>query len=179
VAVVVDVPLAAIKGEQGGGGGARRAVAGDATDHFGRGLADLLHGDVAFDEEDLSDPGEVQILIDAGGSPDSASRDAPTGEGGRFPEVGRAAIGEQGMDRVGEARLVVFDDEDVVGGVFEQLSGQLALGQQRVGGDGFAGQVEGSKKWDDHPDFVGLFDLLSYCQIWCTALRRRASLTDL
>ena len=39
--------------------------------------------------------------------------------------------------------------------------GELALGQQGVGGDGLAGDVEGFQERDDHPDLVGLLDLVA------------------
>ena len=83
------------------------------------------------------------------------------GEGGRLLEVGRPARGEQQADRLGEAGLIVLDGEDVVGVVLAQVSGELALGQQGVGGNGLAGEREGFEERDDHPDLVGLLDRIA------------------
>ena len=160
VAAVLNAPVGAIEGEHGGRRGAGGAVAGDAADRLGGGLGGLLHGDLTFDEEDLGEAGEVEIVVEAGGGPDCARLDASMGEVGRFLEVGHPARGEQQPDRVSEPGLIVFDGEDVVGVVLAQIGGQLALGQQGVGGDGLAGELEGFEERDDHPDLVGLFGLV-------------------
>jgi hypothetical protein len=41
------------------------------------------------------------------------------------------------------------------------IGGQLALGQQGIGGEGLAGDVEGVEDGNDHPDLVGLFDRIT------------------
>jgi hypothetical protein len=61
--------------------------------------------------------------------------DAPVGQGERFGEVGYTAVLKDEADRLAQVRLVVFDGEDVVGVVLDQVAGELALGQQGVGGD--------------------------------------------
>jgi hypothetical protein len=43
----------------------------------------------------------------------------------------------------------------------ERVLGEFALGQQGIGGEGLAGDVEGFEDGDDHPDLVGLFDLVT------------------
>ena len=43
----------------------------------------------------------------------------------------------------------------------DRVSGQLALSQQGIGGEGFVGDVEGFKNGDDPPDLVGLFDVVT------------------
>lgn len=83
------------------------------------------------------------------------------GQGERLAEIGSAAALEDQADILAQGRLVVFDGEDVVGVVLDQVGGELALGQQGVGGEGLAGDVEGFQQWDDHLDLVGLIDLLA------------------
>jgi hypothetical protein len=39
--------------------------------------------------------------------------------------------------------------------------GELALRQQGVGGDGLASDIDGFQQRDDHPDLVGLLDLVA------------------
>ncbi len=84
----------------------------------------------------------------------------PWAQGERLAEVGLAAALEDQADVFAQGRLVVFDGEDVVGVVVDQVFGELALGQQRVGGDSLAGDVEGFQQRDDPPDLVGLLDLI-------------------
>jgi hypothetical protein len=40
----------------------------------------------------------------------------------------------------------------------DEVVGQLALGQQGIGGDGLVREVEGLKERDGHANLVGLFD---------------------
>ena len=65
------------------------------------------------------------------------------------------------MEIGGQGRLVVLGDEDIVRTALGQIIGELALGQQRVGGQGLAGEVEGIEYRDRHPDLVGAFQLLA------------------
>jgi hypothetical protein len=66
----------------------------------------------------------------------------------------QADIGQQG-------RLVVFDGEQVMGApLFDQVAGELALGEQGVGGEGLASDVHALEERDEHPDLVGLFELV-------------------
>ncbi|MBK1722160.1 hypothetical protein CKO23_07825 [Thiocystis violacea] len=44
---------------------------------------------------------------------------------------------------------------------FDQIVGELALGEQGVGGDGFAGDIERFEHRDRHPDLVGAFQLIA------------------
>ena len=48
-----------------------------------------------------------------------------------------------------------------MGVVFEEVVGERALGQQGVGGDRLAGDVERLKDRDDHPDLIGLLDFVA------------------
>jgi hypothetical protein len=45
-----------------------------------------------------------------------------------------------------------FDGEDVVGLMIDQVGGQLALGQQGIGGERFSGEIEGFEERDGHAD---------------------------
>jgi hypothetical protein len=48
-----------------------------------------------------------------------------------------------------------------MGLAFYRIGGQFALGQQSIGGEGLAGEVEGVEDGDDHPDLVGLLDRIA------------------
>jgi hypothetical protein len=111
-------------------------MAGDAVDDVGGGRAGLLVDGRALNREDLADAGKVEVVVEAGGGPDRALFDAAMGQGERLAEVGRAAALEDQADILTQGRLVVFDGEDVMGVVVDEVFGELALGRQGVGGDG-------------------------------------------
>jgi hypothetical protein len=82
VAAVFDGPVTAVVGQHAGGAGGLRGVAGESEDGFGGGLAGLLPGHLTLDGEDLSDAGEVEIVVEAGGGPDGTLFDAAVGQVG-------------------------------------------------------------------------------------------------
>jgi hypothetical protein len=56
--------------------------------------------------------------------------------------------------------LVALDGEVVVGLATHYVGRQFALSEQRVGGDVTAGDVDLIKHLREHPNFIGLLDLL-------------------
>ena len=44
--------------------------------------------------------------------------------------------------------------------LFDQVAGERALGQQGVGGERFAGDVQPLEQGNEHADLVGLFELI-------------------
>ncbi|MBK5941400.1 hypothetical protein CCR96_19545 [Halochromatium roseum] len=60
----------------------------------------------------------------------------------------------------GHGGLIVFGDEEVVGAARHHLLGDLALGQQGIGGDSLAADVERFEQRDGHADLIGLLDLV-------------------
>ena len=60
-----------------------------------------------------------------------------------------------------QCRLVVLDGEEVMGVAFEEVGREGALGQQRIGGEGLAGNVvELVEERNDGADLVGTFCLV-------------------
>ena len=99
-------------------------------------------------------------MVEGGGGPDGALLDACVGEGGRLLELGGASPfgGEVQGDIEQQIGLVVLGGEEGVGVAFEEIGGEFALGQQSVGGEGFAGDgVELVEQRDDGADLVGAF----------------------
>jgi hypothetical protein len=45
--------------------------------------------------------------------------------------------------------------------VFKDVGGERTRGQQGVGGDRLAGDIQRLKGRDDHPDLIGLLDLIA------------------
>ena len=116
---------------------------------------------MALDGEDLTDAGKVEVVVEAGRGPNRALLDAAMGQGGRLAEVGRSAVFEDQPDGVMKRGLIVLGHEDIMGLAFNGIGGQLALGQQGIGGEGLAGDVEGVEDGDGHPALVGLFDRIA------------------
>lgn len=135
-------------------------MVGEAVDGVGRTLTGFFLDDVALNDEGVANARELEVVVEAGGGPDRALFVAAMGQGGRLTKVGmtvtiedQAAIRQQG-------RLVVFDDDDVVSTMVKEVGGERALGQQGVGGDGLAGDVQRLENRDDHPDLMGLLDFV-------------------
>jgi hypothetical protein len=117
---------------------------------------------MALDEEGLAETGKIQVIVQAGGGPDRAALDATMARGGRLAEVGLTAPRREEQADIGvQVRLVVFDGKDIVGAAREEVLGELALGEQGVGGEGLPGDVQGLEDRDSHPDLVGLLDLVA------------------
>jgi hypothetical protein len=56
--------------------------------------------------------------------------------------------------------LVVFHGEVVIRvSLFHQVGGDIFLGQQGIGGNGFPFNVDGIEQWDGGLDFVGALSL--------------------
>ena len=156
-------------------------AAGDAEGVFDGGLAGLLGGGGALDEEGLADVREGQVAVEAGGGPDGAAFDAPVFEGGGLAEVGLAAVLEEHPEVVEEGGLVALGGEHEVGAAGVEEVGELALGEQGVGGEGAAAEVEPQvlEQGDDGADFVGTFGLVvgadreavDFFWVWVTPLR--------
>jgi hypothetical protein len=121
-------------------------------------LTGCLFDGFAFDDEGLSDVREVEVGVEFGGCPDAPCFDAAVVWRGELNEVGLLAILEVQRDVLFEGWLVGFDREVVIGAALDQVSGQLALGQQGVGGDLLVFDVDRVEQRNGGSDFVGLFD---------------------
>ncbi len=121
-------------------------------------LSGRLFDGFAFDDEGLSDVREVEVGVEFGGCPDAPGFDAAVIRRGDLNKVGLLAILEVQGDVSFEGGLVGFDREEVMGATLDQVSRQLALGQQRVGGDVLVFDVDRVEQRNGGGDFVGLFD---------------------
>lgn len=71
--------------------------------------------------------------------------------------VGFPAMLEAELEIGEQSRLIAFDGEHIMRLMLDEVVGELALGQQGIGGEGFPGQLEGLDERDDRADLVGLF----------------------
>lgn len=160
MAAIFDGPVVAVEGEDALWIGGVWRVAGDAVGDFPGVSAGFLVDHVALDEKGLADAGEVEVVVEGGGGPDGAAFQAPMREGVLFTVLRLCALLE-GELQVGEQiGLIAFDGEQVMGLMFEQIGGELALGQQGIGGEGFAGEIERVDEREAGADFVGLLGCL-------------------
>ena len=160
---VFDAPVAAVQGQERLGISGIGGVRGQAIGGFDAGVAGGFVEPGAAQPEDLADAGEVEVVVEGGGGPDGALLDAAMREGGRFLELGCASAlgGEVQGDIEQQIGLVVLGGEEVVGVTVEEVGGESALGQQRIGGEGLAGDVvELVEERDDGADLVGAFGLV-------------------
>jgi len=157
VAAVLDGPMAAVEGQDVSSGGFR-GMTGHPVDGVDGGRAGLLIDRPTLDQTDLADAGKIEGVIEARGGPGKTLFDASMSQGGWLVEVGLSALLKDEADILAQRRMVVFDGEDVVGLVLEQRVGELALGEQGIGGDGFADDIEGFEERDDPPDLMGLLE---------------------
>lgn len=75
--------------------------------------------------------------------------------------IGLFSVLEVGLDVGKERGLVCFDDEMIVGlTVFHQIACKIALGQEGVGGNHFALDVDSVKERGGRFDLVGSLELL-------------------
>ena len=156
----LDGPVPAIEGEQALRGCALWGQAGDAVDGLAVSLGGVDLDGLAPYGEDLSDAGEVEVVVECAGDPDGAALAAPVlGFGALVGEV-RCTLGdvlvEGEPDIVEHVRLVALDGEQIVGAAPEEIGGQRALGEQGIGGDGVPCDVgHRLEQGEDGADLVG------------------------
>jgi hypothetical protein len=136
-------------------------VVGQTVDDLGGVLAGLLVDALALDGDDLADVGEVEVVVECGGGPDGARFQAPVLQAQRFAEVRLAARGEVQADVGGQGGLMVLGDEQRVGAAGNHMLSDLALGEQGIGGDGLAADVERFEQRDGQADRMGLLELIA------------------
>ena len=80
-----------------------------------------------------------------------------------FLEVGFAAFSEVDVEVGQQVGPIALDGEQVVRASADEEVGELCLGEQGVGGEGFVGEVgfEGLKHGDDSADLVGVLGLFA------------------
>jgi hypothetical protein len=96
--------------------GLLRRAAGEAVGDLVGAFGGFLIDGFAFDDEGLTDVGEVEIAVEFNGCPDLTGFDAAVVRRGELDEVGLLAIFEVQGDVLFEGRLVGFDREVVMGG---------------------------------------------------------------
>ena len=123
-----------------------RGSAGDAiSDITGVFTAFFICG-FPLDDKSLSDVGKVQIAVEFGCGPDCAGFDPAVIRRVAMDKIGVLTVFKIQRDVLKKSGLVVFDAEVVMSfTVSDQIVGDLALGQQGIGGNFFALNIDGIK----------------------------------
>jgi len=77
-------------------------------------------------------------------------------EGHVLAEVRFTALLEGELEIGEQVGLIGFDSAQVMGLPLEEMARQLSLGQQGIGGEGFAGDIERRDERDEGADLIGL-----------------------
>jgi hypothetical protein len=146
MAAVFDAPVAAIGGKNAFCVGLLRGPTGDAIGDFTGGYAGFFICGLPLDDESLANVGKVEIAVEFSCGPDFADFDSTV--------IGRVVVDEIGIfpvfkikrDVFEKSRLVVLDGEVVMSVTFpDQIVGDIALGQEGIGGNIFTLDIDGIK----------------------------------
>ena len=144
VTAVFDAPVAAVGGKHAFRVGLFRGSAGNAIGDFTGVLTGFFISELALDDKSLSDVRKVQIVVEFGGGPDFADFDATVIRRVALDKIGVLAVFKIERDVLKKTGLVVFDGEVVMSfALANQIVGDLALGQQGIGGNIFALNIDG------------------------------------
>lgn len=110
-------------------------AARDAENRFAATFSGFLFSHLTLDQEDLTDVGKVEIIVEGRARPDAPCLDAPVCKRCRLGELGRTAPFEQLCDVAFERGLIAFDREVVVRLTRDEVLSQRALCQKRIGRD--------------------------------------------
>ena len=87
VTAIFNGPVAPIHLEDALGIGLLGRSTGDAVSHFARALAILFVYELSFDDERLSDVGEIKVAVELGGGPDLSGFDSSMVRGRSLSEI--------------------------------------------------------------------------------------------
>jgi len=161
MATVFDAPVAAVGGKNALSVGLLRSSAGDAIGDFTGVFTAFFICGLPLDDKSLSDVRKIQIAVEFGCGPDFADFDPSVVRRVAMDKIGVPPVFKIQCDVLKKSGLVVFDGEVVMSFTLpDQIVGDLALGQQGVGGNFFALNIDGIKQRDGGLDFVGALNLL-------------------
>ena len=102
---------------------------------------------------------EVEVVIEFGGAPDFADLDAAVVRGCILDKIRFLPVPEVEGQIGQEPGLISFDGKMVMSmAKLDQIGGELALGQQSIGGDILALKIDRLQQGNGDLDFIGPFD---------------------
>ena len=146
MAAVFDGPMAAVGGKNALRVGLLRGSAGDTIGDFTRVFTAFLICGFPLDDKSLSDVGKVQIAVEFGCGPDFPDFDPTMVRRVAMDKIGVLTVFKIQRDFLKKSVLVVFDGEMVMSFTLaDQIVSDLALGQEGIGGNIFALNIDGIK----------------------------------
>ena len=116
----------------------------------------------AFHDERLAGVGKVEVPVEPGGGPDVSGLDAPLVGQWDLDEIRFLPLLEAPGDVLKESGLIAFPGEVIVRLPFlNPILGQVALGEQGIGREGLACEIDGVEPGDGGLDLMGLRDRFS------------------
>ena len=159
VTAILDGPVTSVDREDTLGIGLLRRSTGDAVGDFRRDFAAFFVYGLPVNHEGLSDVGKVEVVIQFGCGPNLSGVDSSMVERRMINEIRFLPLFEVQGDIFEKSGLVSLDREMVMSLTLrDQIAGELALGQQGIGGNILALNIDGIKQRDGHLNLVGTFD---------------------
>jgi len=159
---VFDAPVAAVGGKNALSVGLLRGSAGDAIGDFTGVFTTFFICGLPLDDKSLPDMGKVEIAVEFGCGPDFPDFDPTVIRRVVLDKIGVVAVFKIKRDVLKKSGLVVFDGEVVMSVTFpDQIVGDIALGQEGIGSNIFALNVDGIKEGDGSFDLVGTFEFFT------------------
>jgi hypothetical protein len=146
MATVFDAPVATVGGKNASSVGLLRDSAGDAVGNFTGVFTAFFICGLPLDDKSLSDVGKVQIAVEFGCGPNFADFDPAVVRGAAIDKIRILPVFKVQRNVLEKSGLVVFDGEVVMSvSLLDQVGGYLALGQQGIGGNIFAPNIDSIK----------------------------------
>jgi len=143
MATVFDTPVPPVGGKNAFGIGLFRGSAGNAIGGYTGVFAAFFICGFPLDDKSLSDMGKVEIGVEFCCGPDFTDFDSAVVRRIALYIIRLLAVCKEQGDVLKQSGLVVFDSEVVMSVTFDQVGGDVALGQQGIGRNVFAVDIDG------------------------------------
>lgn len=161
MAAVLDAPVPPIDCQKTFCVRLLRRTAGEAVGDLLGNLSGLFFFRPSFNHKSLPDMGKVEVIIKFIGHPNGAGLDTAVVRGSEIDEIRFTVALEIQLDVLQQCGLVSFNGEMIMSlAVLDQVSGDLALGQQGISGNVFAFDIDWVKERYGGLDLVGAFEFV-------------------
>ena len=143
MATVFDTPVSPVGGKNAFGIDLRRGATGNAVGGFTGVFAAFFICGFSLDDKSLSNMGKVEIGVEFGCGPDFTDFDSAVVRRIALYIIRLLPVFKEQGDVLKKSGLVVFDGKMEMSVAFNYIVGDLTLGQQGIGGNFFAADIDG------------------------------------